>query len=750
MKKHILLAIFILLEIFFLHAQEINQKWLDEINLGKKLYKSGSFDGALKHFQKAASIVPFDTTAFVYIADCGLKSGMSDQVKFGIEKLKLLKYNKPFIYEVQAASFRCIDKDYKSAFKIINEGLSVFPGNLPLLYEEILANYEKGNYATALDKAEKFYTLYPKQLDAAKLILDLVTTKVPDKEKAISYFTLIRSNFPYDLDLLKLEIDYYLKTGNIDLAKKQIEQMIAISPNDANLYYNLALIYFHSSDNEKSIELCQKAIQIDPNFADAHFNVGIFYFLMGVEYNKALSQMNPFQFVNQGKEFISKARDFFENAKPHLKKVIELKPQELDAFEALSTIEILENNLNSLLPQIEAASTLKPEIKQESNTGTPSLFINKLRFEYSNNMFGTLRKGDKGWIKFELNNAGNANATGLTALVNEPIKLPGISYNPIINIDSLAAGQTKEIAIEINYEANNPDIRGMKKISDVPNKLRVLIKEPNGHNSDMVEIAFVLDSDVGASGAEDFWETSTIDFYPEPIPANYLFIIGINNYLYWPKLNNAVKDAQDLRDLLTSRYEFSMKNTYELYNEKATYDNIRNELIKIKNDMTPLDNLLIYYAGHGDYDEKMESGSWVPVNARDTVKTDFIQTVIIKDFLEKIKAKHIILIADACFSGSLFVSKKVEYTERDDQTPSRWALSSGNIEVVADGATGSNSPFAQTLIKVLSDSRKSIAISELIGAVKTGVKNITEQTPIGRPLKMEANKGGDFVFYLKM
>jgi len=751
MRTFLLSAVYLLLSLSIAKSQEINQKWLEEINQGKKLYKAASYDAALKHFQTAASIVPFDSTAFVYIADCGLKSGQSNVVKSAVEKLKLLQYNKPFLFEVQAASYRSIEKDYQQAYTKTQEGLKIFPGNFTLLYEELLTLYETGNYANAITKADELTTRFPKNLDVAKLLLNIVTIKLPNNEKASYYFTRIRKNFPSDVDLLKQEVDFYLRTGNLDMAQSQLEQMISISPKDAKLYYNLGLIYYYRNDYGKSIEFCQKALEIDPNFVDAHFNIGVFNFLMGMEYNKALSEMNPFQFASQGKEAVNAALSFFETAKPHLQQVTKLKPEELDAFEALTTIDVLEKNLSSLLPQIAAADKPTKVAVEETPKGTPMLFINKLRFEYPNKMFGSLRKGDKGFIRFELHNAGNGNAINLTALVTEPIALPGIKYDPEVKIDTLLAGQSREIQIPVSYEENNPNIRGIKKIVDVPNKLRVLIKEPNGNNSDIVEIAFKLDTDPNALSMfeEDYWETSTIDFAPEPIPVNYLLIVGIDEYSIWPKLNNCVKDAKDVRGILTTKYQFSEKNVFELYNESGTYENLRNELIKIKNSITPYDNLIIYYAGHGYYDEEWDNGYWVPVNAHESATNEFIQTSVIFNYLIKINAKHIFLIADACFSGSLFNTNAISYKENDDKTPSRWAFSSGNIEVVADGAIGTNSPFAQSLVEVLTSARKNLSVSQLIQNVKFKVETITEQTPVGRPMKMEEHKGGEFIFYFK-
>ena len=54
----------------------------------------------------------------------------------------------------------------------------------------------------------------------------------------------------------------------------------------------------------------------------------------------------------------------------------------------------------------------------------------------------------------------------------------------------------------------------------------------------------------------------------EPHP--WLFVIGINTYIEWPRLKTAVNDARSVKDVLLSRYYFYKKNLIELYDEQAT------------------------------------------------------------------------------------------------------------------------------------------------------------------------------------
>jgi len=228
---------------------------------------------------------------------------------------------------------------------------------------------------------------------------------------------------------------------------------------------------------------------------------------------------------------------------------------------------------------------------------------------------------------------------------------------------------------------------------------------------------------------------------------NYLLLIGVNQYDHWGSLNNAVKDCQDIATVLTEEYQFSPDQVIRLYNGKATRENILETFESLQDIITPDDNLLIYYAGHGYYDEGSKLGYWVPVNARQDKIPDYIRNSTIHDYLKTIQSKHILLIADACYAGSLFVTRAGRL---DENEKSRWAFTSGAIEKVWDGEPGQNSPFASYLINALRSNRRSkLYAIDLIEEVKIKVERNTRQTPIGNPLALVGDEGGVFVFYRK-
>lgn len=231
---------------------------------------------------------------------------------------------------------------------------------------------------------------------------------------------------------------------------------------------------------------------------------------------------------------------------------------------------------------------------------------------------------------------------------------------------------------------------------------------------------------------------------------NFLFVVGINDYEHWPKLNNAVKDANDITSTLLKQYNFDFGNVTLLKNEQATRSNIYKSLRSLIEQVTPQDNLLVYFSGHGYFDGVLNEGYWIPVDAKVNNSGDYLSNSDILKLIGNIDSQHTFLIADACFSGSLFSESKRGYAENVEKYKSRWGLASGRLEVVSDGEIGKNSPFATATIKFLSDNAKDkFAISELIQYVKMKVAETSDQTPIGNPLKAPGEEGGEMVLYKK-
>ena len=234
--------------------------------------------------------------------------------------------------------------------------------------------------------------------------------------------------------------------------------------------------------------------------------------------------------------------------------------------------------------------------------------------------------------------------------------------------------------------------------------------------------------------------------------SNHILAIGIDQYSNCTILNNAVRDIENILEVLTSKYEFDKSNITTLLNEAATLENITNELENLLSTQDESQNLIILFSGHGDYDELLEMGYLIPQEAIPYSKSTYFPYSTLFSYIKALKSHHVLLISDSCFSGSVFTPYRKIETSKDklDKIPSKWAITSGRLEVVSDGNPGENSPFADALIKILNDvSHDSISISEMSNRIVADVAEKVDQIPRGEPLQAYGHKGGEFIFRKK-
>lgn len=229
---------------------------------------------------------------------------------------------------------------------------------------------------------------------------------------------------------------------------------------------------------------------------------------------------------------------------------------------------------------------------------------------------------------------------------------------------------------------------------------------------------------------------------------NYVLAIGIDNYKEWPRLFNAVKDARDFVEVLLKQYQFEQGHVHTLFDDEATESGIYEKLREIKKTIGPHDNLLIYYSGHGYYDQDFDEGSWVPIDAQPNKEARYISNANIIQRVNAIGCQHLLLVVDSCFSGSLVVRKRNAVI--DERFKSRRILASGRIESVNDGTPGKNSPFAEGVLTYLrKNTQPAVNTTSLIQYVKDFVAGKSNQSPVEGRINNSDDEGGEFVFRLR-
>ncbi len=230
-------------------------------------------------------------------------------------------------------------------------------------------------------------------------------------------------------------------------------------------------------------------------------------------------------------------------------------------------------------------------------------------------------------------------------------------------------------------------------------------------------------------------------------------IIGINDYedSKIPDLETAVSDAKDMAELLIKRYGFQVNL---LLDRKATKEAIYRALRNLASSTKSDDSVLIYYAGHGDLDRTYNDGWWIPANAEGGNYVTYLDNVQVQKSMRNMNARHVLLISDSCYSGTLFGQSRAVPQAIDNKyyvnlynEKSRWGMTSGNKTPVSDVGSGGHSVFAYQLLKELGRNEKPyISIQELCTRIAPIVSNNSEQTPLCRPIRNTGDQGGLFVF----
>ena len=226
----------------------------------------------------------------------------------------------------------------------------------------------------------------------------------------------------------------------------------------------------------------------------------------------------------------------------------------------------------------------------------------------------------------------------------------------------------------------------------------------------------------------------------------YALVIGNNRYEHLQNLRTAVDDARDVANLLEVDYGFNI----ELL-ENANRAQIVKSISGLRGKISKKDNVLIYYAGHGYLDEGADEGFWLPVDASPDDPSNWIMTDRIVSQVRAMEAKHVMIVADSCFSGTLTRGLKIEqrtpeWLKTIVKKKSRTALTSGGLEPVSDSGGGENSIFAYSFLSILKDNDGVLDASRLFRELKPKVMMNSEQTPEYGDIHKSGHDGGDFLF----
>ncbi|CAK8714049.1 Formylglycine-generating enzyme, required for sulfatase activity, contains SUMF1/FGE domain [Candidatus Electronema halotolerans] len=230
----------------------------------------------------------------------------------------------------------------------------------------------------------------------------------------------------------------------------------------------------------------------------------------------------------------------------------------------------------------------------------------------------------------------------------------------------------------------------------------------------------------------------------------YALVIGNQSYRQLDELKTARADAKETARLLEEQYGFEVELLLDADRDRMLWT--LSQLPK-RISRQERDSLLIYYVGHSRLNRKNGAGWWLPVDADQDTDTDWIPTALISNLLDTVRARHILVVTDSCYSGNLQMpddglrrqESKEQRLRRLVETPSLTVLQSGGEQPVYE--TGDrNSLFARNFLHTLSVNRHLLSGRVLFERMVQPYFRAAEQLLEYGYLTGSEREQGDFIF----
>src|SRR5258706_3228906 len=239
---------------------------------------------------------------------------------------------------------------------------------------------------------------------------------------------------------------------------------------------------------------------------------------------------------------------------------------------------------------------------------------------------------------------------------------------------------------------------------------------------------------------------------------DYALLFATDQYDSWSDLVNPIHDANIIASELAERFNFEIQVIKNADQEEIIEKIKEYSSLKFK----PQDQLFIFFAGHGHFDEVLGEGYLVARNSIEHDKSNsiYISHSNLRTYINNIPCDHILLAMDVCFGGTFdpkiarqrgeTLAEKFpmsQFLVRKLSKKTRLYITAGGKEYVSDGIVGKHSPFASHFIEALKSNGgedRILTISELATFLEKVEQNEPRLGDFG-----DNEKGSDFVFVIK-
>jgi tetratricopeptide (TPR) repeat protein len=660
------------------------------------------------------------------------------------------------------------------------------------LFLPVLANAQNAQelFNSAIEASDKqdlskAVDLYSKALEKDPFLIDAYFNR------AYCYIDLGKNNeairdFSKVIDMDATYKGAYAGRGfaryNLEDYEKAIEDYFAeikIDSTNKSCYNNIAVSKEKLNQREEAMIYYEKALAIDPNYDVAIDNknalkylldslsklqpkqqqtpVGVAeveevsaqdYFDMGykasengaydkaIDYNKAISidRNNRQAYENRG--WVKYRQEKYLSAIEDFNTALEMGVNKSTYYQR-GLVKIKLGNLEGAIKDFDRAL----EIDAEYNS---ALEYKKLTQKTLDERNARLYDKEPPRISITSPNLAEVRGVGVVRL-DENVTIAGVAQDNSGVKEVVVNGNNAQLRPNGEFDVQLPLGQGKNQITVIATDLK----------GNKAEQSFVIErpqKETVATSKESIPKEST-----STNGKNYALLFGTDEYDTWEKLNNPVNDASSVADELKTSYGF----------ETELIKNAKKEqfLVKLREyarkTYEPNDQLFIFIAGHGNFDDVFNEGFVVTKDSKkdDESGASYLSHNELREKINNIKCKHIFLVMDVCFGGTFdpLVAKrggqseydnisKQEFIARKLRFKTRRFLTSGGKEYVSDGRPGMHSPFARRLLEALRGFGGNDGILT-IGEIITQVEALNPEPRTGEFGDNEP--GSDFIFIVK-
>ena len=218
-------------------------------------------------------------------------------------------------YYAKAASAFQEEKDYKKAFKYIDQTIQLFPDTIFLNPAGVFFAPQAKEFDKSIEWLNMYIEKGGKSPDAYVMLFSAYRDEKKDNDKALKIIKEARTKFPNNADFAKYELNVYVTAKQYDLAKQMIETELKADPNNKESYFMLGELNRELKNEPEAITAFEKAMQIDPTYYDPIASMADISFK---DVNTIRTQRNG---LNPNKD-IAKRRELYLQIEKELKETV--------------------------------------------------------------------------------------------------------------------------------------------------------------------------------------------------------------------------------------------------------------------------------------------------------------------------------------------------------------------------------------------------------------------------------------------